>query len=318
LNEQPPRGGWRRELPVHRTIPVLVAVAVLVLALAALLLPRATGPRAARLLVVVDPLHRLRGEEVYPPLVEWLESELGRALQLAVVGTPRELAGLDLERVDLVVCPDGVALGLPPDAFASVALGRRLSPYNLRARGVLVRRRSAPPSSRPWLDAPGRTILGDSLTLAGCGVLHRKATARGSRAARGGGELSFGPDPFDHAPALHALRTGCFDYAVVREHTARRFLAADLLDPLEWDVEELTPPLPGIVVLVRRQWPAARKVRLGEVLVGLGRRSDRSPPEDRVLHGLAALGLDGFNLLLEPDFELVRRQFDPCWPAAVN
>jgi hypothetical protein len=108
---------------------------------------------------------------------------------------------------------------------------------------------------------------------------------------------------------------GCFDYALVRDRAAQRFLTAGLLDPQEWGFENLSGPLPDIVVMVSRRWPTASQVHLGELLMGLGRRLDESQQlEQEVLQGLAHLSLDGFNPMLEAEFERTRRRYARCWP----
>ncbi len=57
-------------------------------------------------------------------------------------------------------------------------------------------------------------------------------------------------------------------------------------------------------------------MRAGEVLLGLGRHQEAGGPagEAGALRALAEIDLAGFNLLLEPDFELVRHEFAACWP----
>jgi hypothetical protein len=216
--------------------------------------------------------------------------------------------------VDLVLCPDGAALDLVAKGYAGVAAARRPAPENRRPRSCLVYRKTAGLVPRPWRDAPARTLLGDSLSLAGCGVV----CPRGRGGADGGDwpeGLRCGPDPYDHAPVLHALRLGAADYAVVREIAVHRFLADGLLDPLVWGVHELTEPLPDVVLLVSRRWSTAGRVRLGEALLGLGRREGPGQDGERAaVEGLGRLGLAGFNLLLDGEFEELRRRYDHCWP----
>jgi hypothetical protein len=297
---------------------LLIALFIIVLALAALLAPRMSQPPDRKLLVVLDPLGGVRDQAVYSPLTQWLTSVSGRALQLEIVTTLSGLSGHDWSQVDLVFCPDAVALGLPSGDYVSVAAGRRRPPDSLRARSVLVYRRQDGTLLEPWFTRPQRTILGDSLSLAGFGVICAKglALAGGGQAEQWRRQWTFGPDPYDHAPALHALRLGCFDFAVVREFAAERFLAAGLLDPRSWGIRELSGPLPDVVLMVSRRWAVPAQANLGHALVALGRSRERSHPlESEVLAGLSQIGLDGFNLLLESDLEAMRRQFDRCWPA---
>jgi len=291
-------------------------VALVGLALSALLWPSPGGQPPEGLMLVVDPLARVRAEAPYRPVAAWLGAGLGRPLRALVVPDLRTVPGRAWRDVGLVVCPDRVALGLPAETFVAVAAARRQAPENLRPRAVVVYRRAAGRAEAPWRTSPARTILGDTLSLAGCGPACRDGLFVW-RAGRGAAPAA-GADPYDHRPALEALRTGCFDYAVVREWTARRYFEAGLLDPAEWAEAPISPPLPDVVVFVSRDWPARDRVRASELLLGLGRRreGDVGGPELETLRALARIDVDGFNLLLEPDFELVRRQFGPCWPLA--
>jgi len=238
---------------------------------------------------------------------------VGRPLHLLVARRVADVPPRAWQDVGLVLCPDGVALGLPPEEFTTLAAARRQAPQNLRPRSVLVYRLAAGFAPAPWITAPARTILGDSLSLAGCGA----ACRTGDRPWRGRSSRREAPrvgaDPYDHGPVLQALVLGCFDYALVREWTARRWSDAGLLDPAAWGVAPVSAPLPDVVVLVSRRWPAADRVRAGERLVSIGRRQEAgtSAPEVAALSALERLGLAGFNPLLEPDFELTRRQFAP-------
>lgn len=297
---------------------VLACSVVVVLAVAALLLPHGANRSGEGLFLVVDPLGESRGQDAFGPLADWLVSGTGRPVRMQVVTDLVGFSGRDLEEVELILCPDGVATGLSPEQFICLAAARRHPPHNLRTKSVLVHRRGVEIPGDPGRLSPDRCILGDSLSLAGSGVVCRQAT----RGIDGGAPSSwrrgwvFGPDPYDHAPVLHALRVGCFDFAVVRKVAADRFFSAGLLDPDGWGIEELTGPLPDVVVLAARRLPAPVRVRLGEILVGLGRHADSaSRSELEVLRGLSLVGLDGFNLLFDPDFQGVRRRFDSCWPA---
>jgi hypothetical protein len=118
---------------------------------------------------------------------------------------------------------------------------------------------------------------------------------------------------------LHALRLGCFDYAVVRDLAVDRFLKSGLLDPVSYGIENLSAPLPDVVIMVAESCPTAVRVRLREVLLGLGRSTAPvQAVENEALVGLAQLGLSGFNLLLENDFYQLRRQFVRRWPPAAK
>ena len=127
---------------------------------------------------------------------------------------------------------------------------------------------------------------------------------------------AWGPDPYDHAPVLHAARLGAFDYALVRQWDADRFFAEGLLSPQEWDVEIMTVPVPDIVLFAARSVTAQTRLALGDGLSNLGRDSEEATPAAGVLRqALTFLNLEGFNLLVDPDFELVRRNFAEDWPA---
>jgi hypothetical protein len=308
-----PTPARRRRLPLTATS--LVGAAVVLLALAALLIPHTTRERGDGYLLVIDPLGTERRASLYEPLTTWLSQATPRTLRLRLAASPAALSAAEWKDIDVVFCPDGVALNLLPAAFKSVAAVRRPAPDDQRSRSVLVYSRAAGLQARPWLDASTRTLLGDSLSLAGCGVICPRGRRDEQAEPVWPSGLRCGPDPYDHGPVLHALRLGAGDYAVVREVTVRRFLADGLLDPLVWGVEELSPPLPDVVVLVTKRWPAARQQRCGRHLQGLGRRrpADRGE-EAAILAGLGELGLAGFNLLPEPAMMQLRRRYDHCWP----
>jgi hypothetical protein len=300
---------------------MLAAVFIVILALFALWGPWSQEPQGEFLFLVVDPHAAVRGEISYKPLSRWLNEVSERPLQLLLRDSLADLTPETWQRIDLVLCPDGVALRLPENLFDSLAVGRRGAPNNLRPRSVLVYRQEAGLLPEPWFTRPERTILGDSLSLAGFGATCSAGVQRppGEAFPPWRRHLTWGPDPYDHAPVLHALRLGCFDYAVVQELAANDFFANGLLDPQVWKIEKLTDPLPGPVVLVARRNSTAIRMRLSEKLVGLGRHpGDARPGEMAVLAGLAHLGLDGFNLLLENDFAKVRKHFDHCWPRKNN
>ena len=309
----PPRPGRARS----PRSTVLAGAAVVLLAASALWWPPRGSAPVEGLFLVIDPLVAVRGDQLYAPLSAWLADGVGRPLRLLVARRVTDVPARAWQDVGLVLCPDGVALGLRSEDFTAVAAARRQAPQNLRPRSVLVYRLAAGFTPAPWITAPARTILGDSLSLAGCGVACRP----GERPWRGRSARQqipmVGADPYDHGPVLQALALGCFDYALVREWTARRWRAAGLLDPATWEMTPVSAPLPDVVVMVSRRWPAADRVRAGERLVSVGRRQEAgtSAPEVSALSVLDRLGLAGFNPLLEPDFELTRRQFAPGWSA---
>jgi hypothetical protein len=308
-------GGRRRRSPVA----VIAALGVLLLAAAATWWPR-TVPRPGGVVVVVlDPAGDERRQAATWPALGRVLAEPDRAVpQVEVALTRKRFAEL-LPGADYVVCPDGVALGLDAGAWAPLAAGRRAAPRNLRPRGMLVSRRRAPGAAdqaateapAPWRDRPASVICGDSLGLAATGAL-RPAGGAANPVPAG---IGWGPDPYDHAPALHALRLGAFEHALVRQWDAERFRAQGLLPDADWVFTELTVPVPDLVVLAARRLPAPVRLALGERLAGIGRDlTDLTPAERELASALPNVGLAGFNLLIDPDFDLIRGHFAADWP----
>ena len=312
-SESKPEGGGSR-LPISAA--ALAAMVVAALAVGAWLVPLGGQREGAAELLVFDPLGGARCEVAFGPLENFLARSLERPLQLVVADNLSAFRHRAAS-ADIILCSDWVGLSLAGDAFAPLAAGRRHAPQNLRPRSVLVYRKEAGLLARPWIDAPERTILGDSLSLAAMGALghNGKAAVNDQSWPVALRSCVCGPDPFDHGPALHAARLGCFDYAVVRQWAAERFLISGLLSPLEWEVAELTGPVPDVVVLASRRLSAGKRTRLRDALVGLGRSQDQpSVQAEAVRTGLATIGLAGFNMLLEADFDQLRRRFVRRWP----
>ena len=297
-----------------RAVTLAAASLVMILTLGALLWPgQGDRPGQYVFLVFDSGGDSARVEAVYDPLALYLCELLGRPLDLVVAPTLEAFRGQAYRGAVIVLCPDGLALGLARDRFLSLAVGRRAAPRNLRPRGVLVYRKTAGLVSAPWRTRPEATVVGDSVSLASTGAWRRLGTA----ATDGPGlqsACSWGPDPYDHGPALHAARLGGFDYALVRQWDATRFFAAGLLSPLEWGVDPLTVPVPDIVLMTSADLAAKDRLELGDRLSSLGRQSGaETPAATRVRLALRGLGLAGFNLLVEPDFDLVRRNFAADW-----
>lgn len=297
-----------------RLTAAVTAGIILMLAVGSLLFPGGEKRSVGAGLVVLDPgCQAGRRTTVYEPLTEYAGGIIGQPLELTVV---RSLAGFDsalARKPVLVLCPDGVAVATVLKDLVPLATGRRSAPRNLRPRSVLVYRRDAVPVDSPWLDAPRRTIIGDSLSLCGTGAWR----AHDPRPAPGLPGPAWGADPYDHAGVLHALRLGGFDFAVVRQWDADRFFAAGLLSDKEWGREILSPPAPDALLLCSRRMSASLRLALGEKLARLGRQeNDPDPSAIRLATGLGNLNLAGFNLLLDPDFDLVRRNFPGHWPAS--
>lgn len=304
------RGPWS----AGRRASTIAAAIVILLAAGAAFWPREPRPEYHGVCVVFDPGGGLlRQSELFEPLAGFLAGVTGHSLELAVVGTVAEFRTLVDEGADFVVCPDGLALHLDRDRYVPLVTGRRTAPRNLRPRCVLLFRQTSGLVGKPWQALPNRTVFGDSLSLGATGILRRQG---GTDAMP---DCASGPDPYDHSPVLHALRLGCFDYAVVRQWDAERFLTSNLLPPSEWGMKILTGPVPDLVLFASREIPAGKRLDLSGALTGLGRGGDESRPESgRLRHGLAGIHLSGFNLLLEPDLDLVRGSFPGNWPPAAR
>lgn len=293
---------------------LLVSGVLLALAVGAVLFPRRQASPTEGIFLVFDSSgDPQRATHVFEPLRRYLVEVSGIPLGLRLVaGLPEFRAELG-RHPSFVLCPDGVALGLPDETLLPLAVGRRPAPRNLRPRAALVYRLSAGLIAEPWRNRPEATIVGDSLSLSATGSWRRPDAQAppGATVAR----LAFGPDPYDHGPALQAARMGCFDYALVRQWDAERFFSGGLLAPGEWGMELLTPPVPDITLFVARGIPPALRLVMGDDLSGLGRSQERtSPAALEAQAALARLRLVGFNVLIEADFDLVRHNFPGDWP----
>jgi hypothetical protein len=298
-----------------RSLTVLAGLLVVALALGAMLWPGSDSqPGRAMVLVYDSSGDTARTGLVYEPLLAYLTETAGTPLDLAVVATRSAFDDQVAAGADFILCPEGLGLGLDSRTFIPLVVGRRSAPRNLRPRGVLVYRKSAGLLATPWLDRPAATVFGDSVSLTATGMWRR--TGQTATAGPGpGSDCSWGPDPYDHAPVLHAARLGAFDYALVRQWDADRFFAGGLLSAEEWDVEIMTVPVPDIAFFAARSVAAQTRLALGDGLSNLGRGSGETTPAAGALRqAVAGLNLAGFNLLVEPDFELVRRNFAGDWP----
>jgi len=301
-------GAWVTD---SRRLTLASAAAVVVLAALALLLPHGNEQPHAMPLLVFDPTGELwHLDQVHRPLAEFITSASGRPVVVRVFTEASPLLAAAAQGEALALVPDGLALCLQPGDYAPVAAVRRAAPRNLRPRGVLVHRRDEKLPTAPWKTHAGRTVVGDSLCLSAVG-----AWALDAKAEMPEQKLACGPDPFDHSPALHALRLGGYDYALVRQWDAERFLTAGLLDPEIWDTTAVTPPVPDLVLLASRSLTAAFRLSLVEKLRRLGREADAAPAgTTALLAGLDRLGLAGFNPLVEPDMDQLRRRRRSDWP----
>lgn len=291
-------------------ISLAAAAVVILLALGALIWPGGAADGLRGVCLVYDPLGAEREADLYRPLIDFLAENTGRSLRLRRVVTAEAFLDQAAVGVDLALCPDGLALALDSERYTPLVAGRRTAPRNLRPRCVLISRVGAAGGEQPWLVAPRRTIFGDSLSLCATGVLR---TRSGADPGLPEGCAS-GPDPYDHSPALHALRVGCFDHAIVRQWDAERFFTEELLPGDEWEMEILGGPVPDLVLLVSREVPAAQRLAMGGTLSHLGRTDrDSEAPEGDLEHGLRRIHLAGFNLLVEPDLELIRSSYPGRW-----
>jgi len=288
-------------------VTVVAGLLVLVLAAGAAFWPQGRRPDQTHSLLVFDSSGASeRVPRVYEPLGKYLGEITGQALRLTVVRTVVDYRSALVAHPDFVFVPDGLALQTAGAGYLPLAVGRRSAPYNLRPRSVLVARRGTTSHEAPWLTDAGATVFGDSLSLAATAGLRRagfNGLPRGSAA---------GPDPYDHSAALHALRLGGFDYAVVRQWDAARFRARGLLPVDEYQVTLLEEPVPDVVVMVSGTVPSRVRLRCGEILSSLGRDQD-TPLGERLRRGMTQMHLAGFNLLVGPDFDLVQKKYRGDW-----
>lgn len=309
-----PAGQPRRSWPGHLQASLLVCGVLVLLAAGSLLFPARQAPPAAGVFLVFDSSgDAQRPAQTYEPLRSYLAEVSERSLALRLVSTVQEFRREAARAPDFALCPDGLALGLAEDGLLPLAVGRRAAPQNLRPRSVLLYRLAAGVQAQPWLSRPEATVAGDSLSLAATGAWRRREESSPSPAR----PLAFGPDPYDHSPVLQAARLGCFDYALVRQWDAERFFRGGLLSAAEWGMTELTPPVPDLVLLAGRALPAALRLTVGEELSGLGRaQGTRSEAAAAVEAGLGRLRLAGFNVLIQADWDHLRRAFADDWPPA--
>ncbi|PID81609.1 hypothetical protein CSA17_00800 [bacterium DOLJORAL78_65_58] len=290
-------------------VAVVAALLVLVLAVGAVIFPRSDTRRPqGRLLAFVGGEPGGARREMIQDLGAYLAEQGGHPLEVVTVRDRERFLALAAAGADFALCPDGLALGLEDSSYASLAAGRRKMPSNLWPRGVLVYRRSAAPLDKPWTEAPARTVFGDSLSLSALGGVEVSADLRA---------CAFGPDPYDHGPVLHALRLGAFDYALVRQWDAEAFFTAGLLDAELYELEMMTDPVPDMVLMVHRKASVVQRMAWAEALSLLGTGERPVTEAGRELaHSLSVLGLAGFDILLELDFDRLRGRFGDCWPPA--
>ena len=314
--EADPKAGGRllRFWPAKHLASTLAAALVVLLALGSILWP-GNHHQAFRGICLVYDSNGMSGREtsLFLPLTKYLGRASGHPLDLVMARNIGEFqAQLDLG-ADFLICPDGLGLALDPEQFVPLVAGRRTAPRNLRPSCVLVYRMAAGLVQNPWLNRPSRTIFGDSLSLSATGILRTDSRTSAGLPV----QCASGPDPYDHSPALHALRLGCFDYALVRQWDAERFFSEGLLPEAEWGMEIMTGPVPDLVLFASRDLPGARLLEINSELTRLGRMSGEEIGDTAALiRSLSDIHLSGFNLLIEPDLDLVRGSFPGDWPPA--
>ncbi len=290
-------------------VAVVAALLVLVLAVGTLIVPRSDTRRpGGRLLAFVGGEPGGARREMVQDLGAYLAEQAGYPLEVVPVRDRERFLALAAGGVDFALCPDGLALGLEDSSYASLAVGRRKMPSNLWPRGVMVHRRDAAPLDKPWVEAPARTVFGDSLSLAALGGVEASADLRA---------CAFGPDPYDHGPVLHALRLGAFDYALVRQWDAEAFFTAGLLDAELYELEMVTDPVPDMVLMAHRKASVVQRMAWAEALglLGTGERPVTEAGRE-LAQSLSGLGLAGFDILLELDFDRLRGRFGGRGPQA--
>ncbi len=300
--------GKKKRLPV---VTLLAAVFVVVLALAAVFFPgNDRYDMQGVFLVLGTPGASEEQTQLFSAMADFLEETSGHTMSLVVVETNEDFNKVARQGVDFALCPDGVALNLPHGQYSSLVAGRRKLPSNLRPRGVMVFRRGISYDVQPWLNVPRRTVFGDSLSLVAVGGAGPMAQRR---------QCAYGHDPYDHSSTLHALRLGAYDYALVRQWDVNLMIANGLLEREAWEIKEVTIPVPDIVILASEKIPLVDRMKWAESMALVGRYGGSSAgAAGSMVSQLDKLGLVGFNLLLEPDFELVRRKFQGNWPGGVD
>ncbi|MDD5720443.1 MAG: hypothetical protein PHQ53_12210 [Candidatus Krumholzibacteria bacterium] len=287
----------------------LVAGCLLVLTLAAVLIPPQLPHGGDDTLLALLPEPDPRRQEALIALTAFLNQKIGLNLRVQTV-TDKTAFAAAAPAALLTFSPDAVALNLPLSQWQALAAGRRRVPWHQRPAAVLVSRRDAADSVlAPWRTQPARTVFGDSLSLVCLAPLCAEDTSGALPAGVG-----WGSDPYDHSAVLAAVIHGAYDHAVVRQWDAEAAQLFGTLDPARWQIRRLSDALPDLVVMVARRAPAALRLELQEALTMLGRADAEQDPNNRLVRAhLGQFGLDGFNLLLGPDCDRLRRLYGRCW-----
>ncbi len=288
---------------------LLVLALLLLLTAAALWWPRAGSGDSDGTLLVLSPAADPRREEALAALARYVGDAAGQRLRLEVA-RDRAAFAAGLSSAAFVLTPDAVAVTLPAAAWQPLAAGRRRVPWNLRPSAVLISRVDAAGGDRPWQTAPDRTAVGDSLSLVCLAPLCADGRDGGLPAG-----VTWGDDPYDHRALFLAARHGAFDHVLGRQWDLEALLAAGRLDGDRWRVRTVSDPVPDLVIMVNRRVPMPSRLAVQQALSVLGRQEQPAFAGAAILAvQLGRLGLDGFNALLGPDFDRLRRRFGPCWP----
>lgn len=306
MNEQDDRIQPDNERTIEKRslsrLTIMAAILVVLLAAGSLLWPKFVENKRAHVLLVFDSSgENLRVQNVYARLGSYLSTHGGQDLEVVVAANRAEFLSGVASRPDYVFAPDRLAMQLSLTEFTPLVTGRRRAPYNLRPRSIVVFRRSAGEPVEPWVTSPSATVFGDSISLSATAALKKQDMEPWPK------NLSVGPDTYDHGSVLHALRLGGFDYAVVRQWDVERFFDSGLLQKSEFGMRELSAPVPDVVLLMSRKVSAQTRLQLAEELSVLGRGQENEGRDRRELReSLQQLRLTGFNLLMEPDWDLAR------------
>lgn len=295
-------------------LTIMAAVLVVLLASGSLLWPKLKDRRQEHFFLVYDSSgEQARVAGVFARLGEYLSWLSEEKLEVVVATTTSEFRLQLASRPDFLWAPDGLAMQVSAAEFMPLVVGRRGAPYNLRPCSVLVYRRSvfgesSAEAAKPWLKTPAATVFGDSVSLVATTVL---AQANGADWPK---NIAVGPDSYNHEPVLHALRLGGFDFAVVRQWDAERFFAAGLLDRRIYGLQKLSAPVPDGVLMASSEVPGPVRLQVAEALSVLGRRQEAEGRQSRELReSLRALRLDGFNVIMAPDWDLERKNHRRNW-----
>lgn len=291
-------------------VTLVAFVLLILLAIGALFWPDADSKPHPAVFLVMDPSAGItRNQQLYEPFLSVLSQVGNQDLRLEVVTSVADFQAQVGLGARYILCPDGVALGLPSSEYSALVTGRRAAPQNLRPKGAWIYRKPRGGQGQPKLGQDAKVIVGDSLSLLVCENMVDSTMVVDA----------VGPDPYDHSPVLHTLRLADFDYALVRHWDALRFFESGLLSHQEWGIEVLGEPWPDVVLLADRGLATSERLGIAQELTAIGReRGNENRAVALLLEGLKGVNLAGFNILLERDFEMVRNRAKENWPLKSN